>query len=222
MNKETLDYNQLLKEELVKEGFVIFKPNEIKEAAEIFTTAFDDYPLYTYCKKKYNHKHWLQWNTAVIKTMYKHSVVFTNQERSLCGIFCCNNYGYFDPDKEFNKNGGWKSIFTLGSKVAKKTLKFENMAADVRKKHTNFKAIYCFCVALKQESKGTWILLKLNKIIHDFCDQYGIDFYFETHSGKHETMYKRFGYEMVEKFQLSDDGEYWQYCFMYKHKTKDK
>ena len=217
MEKKTLDYNQLFKDELVKQGFVIFKENEIKEAAEIFTSAFKNYPLYTYFKKKYNYKHWLQWNIAVIKTMYKNAVVFTDQSRSMVAIFCCNQFTGFDF-KELNHNGGWKAYFTLGRKAIKKSDEFEVLSAQARKKHTNFDAIYCFVVALKPESQGTWLLLKLNKIIHDFCDKYQRDFYFETHSGKHETMYKRFGYQMVEKIQLPGTDNCCQYCFMYKHK----
>ena len=214
-----IDYNKLFKEELVKQGFVIFKKDELKEAAEIYTRAFEHYPLYSYFKKKYNYKHWLQWNIALIKTLYKYSVVFTNKERSLCAILCCNHFDGFKSNKELNRNGGWKAYFTLGRKTLKKSEKFEIIAADVRRKHTNMEAIYCFVICLKPESQGNWTLLKLNKVIHEFCDQYHKDFYFETHSGKHEIMYKRFGYELVEKFQLPDSDQYWQYCFMYKHKN---
>ena len=219
MEKLTIDYNKHFKDELIKNGFVIFKFDEAKEAAEIFTDAFDNYPLYTYFKKKYNHKHWLKWNIAVIKSLFKDAVIFTDKTRSLLAIFCCNKFECFNF-KEFNKYGGWKSIFTLGRKTIKKSNKFEELAADVRKKHTNLDSIYCFVMCMKPGSNGIVTLLKLSKVIQNFCDQYNRDFYFETHSNKHETMYKRFGYEMVEKFQFPD-ANIWQYCFMYKHKTKD-
>ena len=220
MENKFIDYNSLFKQEVEANGFIVLKKNEMKEVAKIFTEAFDQYPIYRYFSKKYNYKDWLKWNTAVIKALSEYGVVFTDSTRSLCGVMCCNKYDIVTR-REIYRNGGWKSLFTLGKKALDRVFKFEDFAMELRRKYAIGDYIYCYDICLKKEAQGKGLGKQVIKIAKEFCDKYRIDLYLETHTASNVIYYKKQGFDLLEEAKMPDT-DIVNYCFMYKHKTKDK
>ena len=216
MKKSSINYNQLFKDEISKNGYIVLNKKELKDIVEMSMPAFADYELYHYLTPKFNLEHWITFKWRTFKSFYKDAVIFTDSTRSCCAVIFCNNCRTTNTFK-YLIHGVWKSLFSMGAKAIHKMNKFEKFADKLRKKHTNYDSLYWFDLAVKKESQGKGIATAIFKIVLDFCDKHKRDLYFETHNEENAELYSKQGCTLVEKVLLPQ-SDIIQYCFLYKHK----
>merc|ERR1719453_884834 len=94
-------------------------------------------------------------------------------------------------------------------KGIEKRLNSLGVIQEIQKKHVSGPHVYVNVMAVHPDAQGKGLCGKLMRQVNVYADQLKLPLYLEASGEKNVSVYKRFGYEVVEQFtvQCKDDPD---------------
>lgn len=182
-------------------------PEEMEDIIDTFAISFEKYPLQEY---------FMNGNVSATKMKRVWKVVFKAMEDS--AIFLSNgdhamSAAVLIPDEksdislwQYIKHGGIPMVLKNGLPMAIRMLRFEKIAAEIRRKYATPGCWYFYIFAtrpgFRHQGFGHLTLTTLTQ----FLDENQQDCYLETLSRVNVEIYERYGFELKEAARLFRTG----------------
>lgn len=199
--------------------------DEIPKVAHMLTTAFKDYEEVTAlmdgmsCKEEFTRRFF----EAQMSMTYKRGDIFVSEDlNAVC-------YGQKISDLGMLWHG-----LMLYFKIAPHFIKFpkedkkafrKNSAehADIDsplwyRKFVKGKKYYIQIIGVHPDCRGKGLFRQVIQPALDICDRQGLTALIDTHNEKNVSIYKRFGFELVNT-DVTKDGKFKRYCLVRKPNT---
>lgn len=173
---------------------------DIEAAAKVIAEAFSDDPAIRYLLGgKSVGENDCKYFTCLLKAIYGKCVIVSTNDTIKNVLILFPPELQAVPTLPFLVKGGIKLIRHFGIGLFTRSISYENNCRRIKRKYVTPKTWYCMCFVVSPEHQGRGEGGRLLKPILQIFDDEQIPLYLETHKRVNTDIYKRFGFEVVEK-----------------------